>query len=932
MKNLTTKTFVHGRSRRIQNLALAGITAAVLSACGGGSGGCCTVPPNGNSQLIFVAPSILPSLANKTGINYMGVYNPSDVAISGIKYSVGQQVGSGNSITMDQASALACANIAAKSSCYLKFSVPESTIAGGTVVSAIDSNGAEAATPLAIGVQQVPYSESANANGVGLYFYPKAQYSESGVPFILVTAVVQSPNVGTINTIELVDESGNVIPNQTVTSNNAGPGSSPLQMGDVVEIELPIPQGVNLTQNIKVRTSYQTLATSAVSSLAERLNLKSEALKATTNSSTSTATYTLTTQGNNINLQLTPNQVYLTQKDSIQYGYLYNIGDLTASQITVTSSSPNVKITVADEILNGQRVIKVTYELINTSVAPTTNLVTVTAQNPSGQTETSTGGTSQNVNPDVVPTPAPSPTPTPTPTPGPGPSPAPTTEAYAYIANRASPGALYKCKLGTNGSFDTCVTTPPSGGPAYPTGIAIAVSNNLLYAYIAAYDGGPYQCTINNNDGSLNNCNRTPSSGVSSWKLSGITFSTVANYSTTPPVNIQYAYLGDAFNKKVYKCTVGNNGNLSACGDTPSSDAPANWQPNGIAIAVSTNGTKSAYVAGGNEGKLYICTVDENDNADGSLSNCQATPTDNPPVWTPWNIFFTTINSINYAYVASSNGVYQCSLNNDGTFNICNIATPTSGAIAWSPQSVAFTYINGIQYAYVGSSTGKMYQCTLNSDGSFNVCTETPTTASPNFSAPVGIAFSNIGSNCMTGSRLIYAAHNGEIGISGDLLGYANTNVLPGSPFTSAIDAADAICNTDLSKPQDMNISYKAMLVNGSTRTAVPLNNWVLQPGIDYVNAACGVIGTANSQSVIPFDWSAPIDNSGNYSLRTGLQSDWTTSTDICSGWITDSNSVNSIVGHSTEINANAINSGIASCSKKTAGGGRRYGIYCVQQ
>lgn len=336
----------------LQPLALKTLIAATLSACCGGNGSTSN-GGNNSQQLIIVAPSILPSLANKTGINYMGVYNPSDVAISGISYSVGQEVGSGNSITMDSTSAKTCANIPAKSSCYLKFSVPESTIAGGTVVTATDSNGAEAATPLAIGVQQVPYTESANANGVGLYFYPKAQYSESGVPFILVTAVVQSPNVGTINTIELVDESGNVIPDQVVTSNNAGPGSSPLQMGDVVEIALPIPQGVNLTQNIKVQTSYQTLASAAVSSLAERLNLKNQALKAEEDSSTSTATYTLTTQGNNINLQLTPNQVYLTQKNSIQYGYLYNIGDLTASQITVTSSSPNVKITVADAILNG---------------------------------------------------------------------------------------------------------------------------------------------------------------------------------------------------------------------------------------------------------------------------------------------------------------------------------------------------------------------------------------------------------------------------------------------------------------------------------------------------------------------------------------------------------------------------------------------------
>lgn len=387
----------------IKNLVISSI-AAVLSACGGG-GSCsgCAVPSGTNSQLIFVAPSILPSLANKTGINYMGVYNPSTVAISGISYSVGQQVGSGNSVTLDADSAALCANIAAQSSCFLKLSVPEGTIAGGTVVTATNSSGAEAATPLAIGVQQVAYAESANANGVGLYLYPKAQYSESGVPFILVTAVVQSPNLGNVNTIELVDENGSIIANQVVTSGNSGAGKAVLQMGDVVEISLPLPKGANLTQNMKVQTSYQT--SSVISTIANKLNLKSLAsLQDTVNSNLGTTIYSVQTQSNNINLQFTPNQVYLTATNPIQYGYLYNIGDLTASQIQVSSNNPNVRVTAANEIVSGQRVIKITYELIDTTVPSSGSTVTVTAQNPSGETQTSTGNAELNVNPLPVPT------------------------------------------------------------------------------------------------------------------------------------------------------------------------------------------------------------------------------------------------------------------------------------------------------------------------------------------------------------------------------------------------------------------------------------------------------------------------------------------------------------------------------------------------
>lgn len=295
--------------------------------------------------------------------------------------------------------------------------MPESTIAGGAVVTATNSDGTEAATPLAIGVQQVPYTESTNANGVGLYFYPKAQYSESGVPFVLATAVVQSPNVGNINTIELVDESGNLITGQYVTSGNSGAGATQLTMGSVVQIVVPLPQGINLSQNYKVRTSYQS-APSALSMMAEKLGLSSKQAQDTSNETTGSQIYTLITQGNNINLQFTPNQVYLTGINPIQFGYLYNIGDLTASQIQVSSSSPNVRVTAADQLLDGQRVIKVTYELINTTVAPTTNLVTVTANNPAGQTQISTAETNQNVNPLPVPTPTPTPEPTPAPSGG----------------------------------------------------------------------------------------------------------------------------------------------------------------------------------------------------------------------------------------------------------------------------------------------------------------------------------------------------------------------------------------------------------------------------------------------------------------------------------------------------------------------------------
>lgn len=60
-------------------------------------------------------------------------------------------------------------------------------------------------------------------------------------------------------------------------------------------------------------------------------------------------------------------------------------------QIQVNSSSPDVKVTVAEQTLGRQKVAKITYELLDSGAIPTSNPITITAQNPNGQTETATG-------------------------------------------------------------------------------------------------------------------------------------------------------------------------------------------------------------------------------------------------------------------------------------------------------------------------------------------------------------------------------------------------------------------------------------------------------------------------------------------------------------------------------------------------------------
>jgi hypothetical protein len=106
------------------------------------------------------------------------------------------------------------------------------------------------------------------------------------------------------------------------------------------------------------------------------------------------------------------------------------------------------------------------------------------------------------------------------------------------------------------------------------------------------------------------------------------------------------------------------------------------------------------------------------------------------------------------------------------------------------------------------------------------------------------------------------------------------------------ISAADAECNDS---PPTAG-TYKALLVDGTTRVACTSADcttngaaegvdWVLAPNTTYVRAdGTTVIGTTTSAAVFSFPLDASIGDSA-YTYWTGLDADWTTSDDSCSGW-----------------------------------------------
>lgn len=306
----------------------------------------------------------------------------------------------------------------------------------------------------------------------------------------------------------------------------------------------------------------------------------------------------------------------------------------------------------------------------------------------------------------------------------------------AYVTSFASgnqdASSIYQCSFKADGSFDLCSLATNLSGSFQ--NIAFANVSNIQYAYVTDSTfpiGNVYQCTINP-DGSFNTCNTT---GPSSWLPFGIGFAAVGG--------TQYAYVTDSnfFSAAVFRCSLNSDGSFNICNPTPATGAPL-WLPVGVAVG-TVNNTQYAYVADINflSPNMFVCTL----NNDGSFNTCNITPSTGAPTWFPLGITIATVNGTPYAYVSDANvttgNVYKCTLNNDGSFNTCTL-TPSTGAPNWQPEQIAFSIINGKQYAYVANNNGDVFQCTLDSDGSFNTCNSTPAAGAPSWS-PAGIAITS---------------------------------------------------------------------------------------------------------------------------------------------------------------------------------------------
>lgn len=297
-----------------------------------------------------------------------------------------------------------------------------------------------------------------------------------------------------------------------------------------------------------------------------------------------------------------------------------------------------------------------------------------------------------------------------------------TKQKYAYVASGFNQ-VVYKCHVNSDGTLYGCGPAHPVGVPGWvPESIAFATVNGIQYAYVASWPNGiVYQCTLNA-EGSFDICNALTPTGAVYAYAAGITFATISG--------IQYAYVSDDF-AKVYRCSLKSDGTFNACAPTTPATSTLGWMPVSTTFA-TIGGVQFAYVAS-DTGDVYRCSLNFGGSTNGTFNTCTViTPASGAPNWLPKSITFATFDTNLYAYVSDDNGdVFRCSLNLDGTFNVCS-ETPGPGAYDWSPRTVAFETFGGTQYAYVAdfgtaiSLYGDVYRCTLNAEGKFTKCAPTP--------------------------------------------------------------------------------------------------------------------------------------------------------------------------------------------------------------
>ncbi len=157
-----------------------------------------------------------------------------------------------------------------------------------------------------------------------------------------------------------------------------------------------------------------------------------------------------------------------------------------------------------------------------------------------------------------------------------------------------------------------------------------------------------------------------------------------------------------------------------------------------------------------------------------------------------------------------------------------------------------------------------------------------------------------------------------------------------GNATTNAgISGLDANCASDAAKPSGGG-TYKAMVADGTNRIACTTANcgggtgehtdWVLKPNKEYRRSdGTTVIGTTTANGVFSFPLTAEVETVtvGTNSTWTGLNTNWTSSTNDCSNW--GSTATTGTTGLHDQTNTNLLSIGTSGCANNAK-------VICVEQ
>ena len=264
---------------------------------------------------------------------------------------------------------------------------------------------------------------------------------------------------------------------------------------------------------------------------------------------------------------------------------------------------------------------------------------------------------------------------------------------YAYITNAAT---VSRCYVDDTFNLYNCIDT--GSNFMSPSGIAVSSGPNN-YAYITNSNDEVTQCSINPDDGLLQNCNKvTITNGEDpAGTLSGIT------------IYDNKAYITDLVANSVYLCDIDpQNGNISS--NCPATGAPTGLfnQPSGISISSAYAGT--AYISNLG-GTATLCSV----LGGGPLGKCQPAPQ-------VQNMLGVSISPENYAYFTSPTGILACALNSPfGSITSCtttgNISSPTGIYSVASFVYVTDTTANSVSRCTADPLTGALSNCEATGSG-----------------------------------------------------------------------------------------------------------------------------------------------------------------------------------------------------------------------